>query len=183
MKKIFPLYFITLVLSSCATSYIKPFGEYYSDSSINPIKLSNLDKAIVIIYKKGVNATNNYAGSNVEIELDNVNVGDLDEGTYFILPVSGGEHEISAIVPFMQRPINAMKKFNKKTITKQFVKGEVYYLNYKINAEPMTKTLVFYQYSADYENTQKTNSVEFLFVDSIVAKKEIMGCREMIEFD
>lgn len=173
-----------LILTGCGGPRYKKLGPVYSEKVVLDKLNQSKNMALLVIYKYGVNATNFYAGRNVEILIDKVNVGDLDEKTYIVKEVTPGEHEINAIVPFMQRPTNAMIKFGKKTIQQNFQANTVYYINYNIDAEPIGKQFNYYGVAqGTHEAIQKTNKVTFSVMDKERALSQLSYCKEMLEFD
>jgi hypothetical protein len=168
------LLLITYILSGCAGNPV--LGEKFSKSTITDIPS---DKSRIVVYKKGINATNSYAGSHVIIKLGNKKVGDLIERSYITFDIAPGIHEITAGVPFGETPYDATYLFRDRTIEKDFMAGRVYFLNYKVVAKPIESYTAMYGYAVTDESHQDFEDVSFIEVNPKEAVDQLMQLKSL----
>lgn len=165
---------MVLLLVGCAGNPI--YGDLYKPSDIPQ------GMAQIVVYKKGINATNNYAGAHAEVKVDGVKEGDLMESTYIVLNLSPGFHEIEVGVPFIERPYDASIMFGYQTIKKEFKANSTSYLNYEIVAEPKRSFTAFYGGVPAKDSHQKFKNVIFSEIDEANALDQLSSCRRLKSF-
>lgn len=170
MYKLLIVILFNIILSGCTS--IPQYGEVFSSDLVSQVPK---DKARLVIYKKGVNAVNGYAGAFVEILIDDKETGKLSEGSFIIRDVTPGTYNVTATTPLMSRPAHAMMLFKDRNIEKTFKADSVYYINYHIIAEPIKR--------GRYETYQEFNDIKFIEQPANKALEQLKSCRLLKGFE
>jgi len=170
MYKLLLIVLFNTLLFGCSS--IPQYGELFSNNHLSQVPK---DKARLVIYKKGVNSTNDYAGAFIDILIDGNKTGGLAEGSFIIRDVTPSTHKVTAAMPFMSRPAHAMMLFKDMHIEKTFIANKIYFINYQIIAEPIVR--------GPYETYQEFNDVKFIEQAYKVAIEQLKSCRLLKGFE
>jgi len=170
MYKLLLIALFNTLLFGCSS--VPQYGELFSNDNILQVPK---DKARLVIYKKGVNAVNGYAGAFIDILIDGQKTGGLAEESFIIRDVTPSTHKITAATPLMDRPAHAMMLFKDRHLEKTFIANKVYFINYQIIAEPIKR--------GRYETYQEFNDVKFIEQPSKVAIEQLKSCRLLMGFE
>lgn len=149
---------------------VPKYGEVFSEERVGS---APDDKARLVIFKRKLDLESRYRSVQLEISLDGNKINDLVERSYFIVDVTPGEHEISAVVPMMKRPVNSMVLFGEKSISSTFEQGEIYFFHYEVDAAPLVRDYSEMDPAAEY---QGFNGVNFSIVTEEIALLKISDC-------
>ncbi len=165
-------FMIAKILLGCVG--VPVYGPTFSVDSVGVV---SSESAKIVVYKKGINTTNNYAGSRAKVKLDGKTVGDITEGSYIVLDVDPGIHKVTVGVPFMNRPVQSPIMFGYQHVERAFVGGEIYYFNYHIIAYPIGKTFLYAGSGAGMVDHQDFKDVTFKEVSEADALVQLESCK------
>ncbi len=146
------------------------YGEAFSEDLLAEVPE---DRARLIVFKRRKDLEARYRSVQLEVKVDGSKVSDLVERTFFVLDIEPGEHEVSASVPLMKRPVSAPLLFGEKLLQLNFEAGEVYFLQYQVDAEPLRKDYSSLDPAAEYQGFR---DVTFAAVGRGLALKRIKDC-------
>ncbi len=178
MYKLLLVILFNIILSGCTS--VPQYGEVFSSDLVSQVPK---DKARLVIYKKGVNAVNGYAGAFVEILIDDKETGKLSEGSFIIRDVTPGAYNVTATTPLMSRPAHAMMLFKDRNIEKTFKADSVYYINYHIIAKPIVHGSAFEGGIVNPTSYQEFDDIKFIEQPANKALEQLKSCRLLKGFE
>jgi hypothetical protein len=127
---------LILGLLGCAGN--PTYGDLFENESIGD---DTAGSARVVVFKKGLNTSSYTEGDHVVISVNGEKRGDLVEGSFIVFDLPPGKHKLTASVPVLERPVDALsivdKKLTDKHIERDFSPDTLRFFQYKFVAGPI----------------------------------------------